>query len=247
MGETTRSYADRRARGEQSTRGSVSHFFRKSGVDAIANSSSVVQMFCDAGMTILAAGIALWLRPWRLLDRGGPSWAWLLTAAAMPLFWCADHVVGLSGMPVLSLAPLLVLMAGWPLAVLALIPIGLIAAIAAHLGISDALHRLAWMGVVPATLMLGLSAVTRRWLPKHIFIYILGRGFFGTLVATALAGAAAVWMQPTPEPADLEGLFVARLLMSFSEAFFCGLLIASLVAFRPMLLATYSDRLYLSR
>ena len=204
-------------------------------------------MFCDAGMTILAAGIALWLRAWRLLDHGGPPWAWVLTAAAMPLLWCVDHIVGLPGIPVLSLAPLLVLMAGWPLAVLALIPVGVIAAIAAHLGVGDALHRLAWMGVVPATLMLGLSAASRRWLPKHIFIYILGRGFFGTFVATALAGAAALWMQATPSPADLEGLFVARLLTSFGEAFICGLLIASLVAFRPMLLATYADRLYLSR
>jgi uncharacterized membrane protein len=213
----------------------------------MANSSSVFAMFCDAGMTILAAGIALWLRPWRLLSHGGPPWAWVLIAAAMPLSWCVDRLVGLSGMPVLSLAPLLVLMAGWPLAVLALIPVGLIAALGADLGVGDALHRLAWMGVVPATLMLGLSAVSRRWLPKNIFSYIFGRAFIGTLVATALAGAAALWMQRPPSPAVLEALFVARLLTSFGEAFLCGMLIASLVAFRPMLLATYADRLYLSR
>jgi len=153
----------------------------------------------------------------------------------------------LSFKTLLSLAPLLVLMAGWPLAVLALLPDGLVAALAADLGVGDALHLLAWMGVVPATLMLGLSAVSRRWLPKNIFSYIFGRGFIGTFVATALAGAATLWMQATPSPADLEGLFVARLLTSFGEAFICGLLIASLVAFRPMLLATYADRLYLSR
>jgi uncharacterized membrane protein len=34
---------------------------------------------------------------------------------------------------------------------------------------------------------------------------------------------------------------------SFGEAFLCGVLVASLVAFRPMLLATYADRLYLPR
>jgi uncharacterized membrane protein len=213
----------------------------------MANASSIFPIFCEAGMTILAAGIALWLRPWRILGRGRPPWAWVATGAAMPLLWCVDRLAGLSGMPMMSLAPLLVLMVGWPLAVLALIPVGIVAAIAAHLGVGDALHRIAWMGVVPATLMLGLGALSRRWLPKHIFVYIFGRGFFGTLVATALAGAAALWMQPAPGAADLEGLFIARLLVSFGEAFLCGVLVASFVAFRPMLLATYADRLYLPR
>jgi uncharacterized membrane protein len=150
-------------------------------------------------------------------------------------------------MPMMSLAPLLVLLAGWPLAVLALLPVGVVAALTAHLGLGEALHRLVWIGLVPATLTLGLGAASRRWLPKHIVIYIFGRGFFGVLVATAVAGAATLLMQTPPITVDFGGRFVARLLMSASEAAICGFLVASLVIFRPALLATYADRLYLPR
>ena len=207
----------------------------------------MMPLLCDAGVSILAVGIALWLQPWRVVGRCGPPWAWLAACATMPALWCLDRLVDVPGMPIMSLTPLLVLMAGWPLAVLALVPVSIVAGLAAHLGLGDALHLLVWMGLVPATLMLGLGAASRRWLPKHIFVYILGRGFFGTLIATVLASAAALWMRPGSITADLGDQLVARLLMSFGEATVCGVLIASLVVFRPTVLATYADRLYLPR
>jgi len=201
----------------------------------------------DLVMVIFAAAIALWLQPWRVLGQRSPPWAWWVTCATMPGLWCLDRLVQVSSMPMMSLAPLLVLMAGWPLAVLALVPVGVVAAMVAGLGLGDALHRMVWMGLIPATLMLGLGAASRRWLPKHIFAYIMGRGFFGTLVATFSAGAATAWMQSPPATAALGEQIVARVLMSFGEATICGFLIASLVIFRPSVLATYADRLYLPR
>jgi hypothetical protein len=35
------------------------------------------------------------------------------------------------------------------------------------------------------------GAGLRRWLPHHLFVYILGRGFFATALAVASAGALA--------------------------------------------------------
>jgi uncharacterized membrane protein len=216
-------------------------------LNLVSTSAATVPLLFDAGMVIFAMTIALWLRPWRILGHRNPPWAWLAACATMPVLWCADRLVGVSSMPMMSLAPLLVLLAGWPLAVLALLPVGVVAALTAHLGLGEALHRLVWIGLVPATLTLGLGAASRRWLPKHIVIYIFGRGFFGVLVATAVAGAATLLMQTPPITVDFGGRFVARLLMSVSEAAICGFLVASLVIFRPALLATYADRLYLPR
>ncbi len=216
-------------------------------LNLVSTSAATVPLLFDAGMVIFAMTIALWLRPWRILGHRNLPWAWLAACATMPVLWCADRLVGVSSMPMMSLAPLLVLLAGWPLAVLALLPVGVVAALTAHLGLGEALHRLVWIGLVPATLTLGLGAASRRWLPKHIVIYIFGRGFFGVLVATAVAGAATLLMQTPPITVDFGGRFVARLLMSASEAAICGFLVASLVIFRPALLATYADRLYLPR
>jgi uncharacterized membrane protein len=164
----------------------------------------------------------------------------------MPLQWCSANLVGVPSVPTFTLAPLLVLMAGWPLAVLALIPVTLVTALAGQLSFGDALHRLTWLGIVPAALMLALGAASRRWLPNHILVYIFSRGFFGILVATLVAGISMMWTQGRHVAPDTAS-YVARLMVSLSEAITCGLVTAGLVAFRPGILSTYTDRLYLPR
>ena len=80
-------------------------------------------MILDAVLTLLAVGLALALQPWRATGAGGPPWPWLACCAVLPLFWGADKLATSSIIQPLSGAPLLVLLAGWPLAVLALLPV----------------------------------------------------------------------------------------------------------------------------
>jgi len=96
-------------------------------------------------------------------------------------------------------------------------------------------------------LALGLGAAMRRWLPHHLFIYILGRGFFGTALAVAGAGIAAALLFGVPAELNLADVMLARGLTAFGDAFITGMLVAIFVAFRPEWLATYTDRLYLPR
>lgn len=147
----------------------------------------------------------------------------------------------------LSGAPLLLLMAGWPLTMLALLPLAGVMVAVGGLPWPEALHRLVWLGVVPATLALALGAAIRRWLPQHLFVYILGRGFFMTWLASAGAGALALLLVQAPVGTAQDDLLLARFLTSSGEAFLSGMLTAIFVAFRPQWLATYSDRLYLPR
>jgi uncharacterized membrane protein len=199
----------------------------------------------NACAAVAMAGIALWLRPWRGLGAAGPPWPWLAAWAALPLLWGIDRYAAAPLLQPMSGAVLLVLLAGWPLAVLALLPVAAITVLAGHLDAIEGLHRLIWLGMVPATLALAVGGAVRRWLPRQLFIYILGRGFFGTFVACALAGGLAVVLHASPAGTVTQDLLVARLLGAFGEAFLTGLLTASLVAFRPQWLATYADRLYL--
>lgn len=202
------------------------------------------EVLLDAGFAVLALGVAITLRPWRSVARGHLPGAWLAAWAITPLLWGIDRFAAVSVLPPMSGAALLVLLAGWPLAVIAFVPSALVIVIAGDIGWIEGLHRLVWLGVVPATFMLVLGAACRRWMPRHLFAYILGRGFAATLLALVVAAVLAFALDPHAGSGGGD-LFVGRLLLGFGEAFVTGMVTASLVAFRPHLLATYADRLYL--
>lgn len=197
---------------------------------------------------VLVGGVvalALALRPWRALDAAGPPWPWLAWWAAMPLLWGADQLARIPLVQPLSGACLLGLMAGWPMTMLALLPVAALTTVAGGLDWAEGLSRLLWLGMVPATLAFGLGQALRRWLPHHLFVYILGRGFFATVAAMWGAGALALWLQGGPAGSSAEDILIGRWLSAWGDAFLTGMLVAIFVAFRPQWLATYSDRLYL--
>ncbi|HMW24651.1 MAG TPA: hypothetical protein PKC59_14565 [Burkholderiaceae bacterium] len=199
----------------------------------------------DILLAVLAVGVALWLRPWRAVGPSGPPWPWLAWCAVLPMVWGVDHYVGSVVVQPLSGATLLMLLAGWPLAVLALLPVALVTAVLAHLEWLEALHRYVWLGLVPATAALAIGAALRRWLPHHLFIYILGRGFFGTVLSSVLASWLSLWLHGGPAGVDVGEAMVARWLAAWGDGFLAGMLVAIFVAFRPEWLATYADRIYL--
>ena len=207
--------------------------------------SDSLLLLVDIGLAGAALALGLWLRPWRTLGTGGPPWPWLVAWAVTPLLWSMD---GHDAMPLaqpMSVAPLLVLLAGWPLAVVALVAAAAITLLMGQGHWTDGLDRLVWLGVVPATLALGIGAAVRRFFPAHLFVYIFGRGFFGTLAALTIAGVVALVVHPLPAGTALGDLVVAKVLFAFGESFLTGMVIAIFVACRPGWLATYSDRLYL--
>jgi uncharacterized membrane protein len=196
-------------------------------------------------LVALAVAVALAMRPWRATGAAGAPWPWLACCAVLPLFWGADRLAASAIIQPLSGASLLVLLAGWPWAMLALLPVTAVVALLGDLPGAEAVHRLVWLGLVPGTLAMGLGAGVRRWLPHHLFIYILGRGFFTTWIAAAASGALALSRLAAPPGTDGSDLLLARFLTASGEAFLTGMLTAIFVAFRPQWLATYSDRLYL--
>ncbi|MBX3620735.1 MAG: hypothetical protein KF891_12225 [Rhizobacter sp.] len=199
-------------------------------------------VFIDLCLAVAATAASLWLRPWRAVGEGGPPWSWLAVWAFTPLLWGIDRYAASPLAQPMSGLALLTLMAGWPLAVLSLWPAALVTLLAGDLSPAEALHRLVWLGVVPSTFMLAIGAALRRWLPHHLFIYILGRGFFGAFLACVVSALMMLALQAAP----VSGEFVtARVLTAFGEAFISGMFTAILVAFRPQWLATYADRLYL--
>jgi uncharacterized membrane protein len=202
-------------------------------------------LMLDLLLAAVALAIALALRPWRAVGPAGPPWPWLAWAALLPAFWAADRFVAMPVVQPLSGVCLLVLLAGWPLAMLALVPVAALTVVVAGLDAADALHRAVWLGVVPGTLGLLLGLLLRRWLPQHLFVYILGRGFFATAVATAAAGVISSWLHGAPGGLVDGDVMLGRWLAAWGDAWLSGMVTAIFVAFRPQWLATYADRLYL--
>ena len=191
-----------------------------------------------------AVAIAAWLRPWRALQ-GPPPWPALAVWALLPLLWSLDSTTAAPLLQPLSGVCILLLMLGWPLTVLALLPVAAVMWLMTGLDASAALHRVVWLGLMPATLALGLGALVRHALPRHLFVYILGRGFFATAIALAASGALAAWLFGVPATVPVADVMLARVLAAFGDAFITGMLAAIFVAFRPQWLATYADHLYL--
>ena len=194
-----------------------------------------------------ALGLALVLRPWRAVEASGPPWPWLVCCAAMPWLWSADLISRVPLAQPLSGACLLVLLAGWPMAMLGVGGVGLLAWALGELSPELALSRAVWLGVVPGSLALLLGAGVRRWLPHHLMVYILGRGFFASLLSLTLAGVLAMVWRGVPDGLSDADLLIGRWLAAWGDAFLTGMIVSIFVAFRPEWLATYSDRLYLPR
>jgi uncharacterized membrane protein len=197
-------------------------------------------------LVAVAAGIALPFRPLAVLREPSLRAPWFAAVVILPFAWSTLRVPGGLSLQ-LSGACLLVLMFGWPLAVWTILPIA--AASAWLLGASpaEAVELAAWHGVVPATFALAIGIAIRRWLPPHLFIYILGRGFIGTALALMAAGTLATFVRPLPAGTDTATMLLGNWLMAWGEALLTGMLTAIFVAYRPQWLLTWSDRRYLPR
>lgn len=214
-------------------------------------------MVLEAALTTIALLAALGLRPWRLLgshmaangaDREpSPLLTPLLaTLVVLPWMWALPTLHAMPLQLQWSGACMVVLMLGWPLAIPVLVGVGVIACLVSPaMGWPEALGAIAWQGVVPATLALIVGALVRRFLGTHLFVYVLGRAFLGTVLCLFASGALSQWSgQPLPGVGD-ELSLVARWLMAWGDAFVTGMLTAIFVAFKPQWLATWSDPLYL--
>lgn len=210
--------------------------------------TALLASWLDWGVLLSALLVALLFKPWLPLQHAPLQNPWLGAMLVLPAVWWTQHLLP-NGMALhVSGSCLLVLMFGWPLAMWSLLPIALGASLIQALTWPDAnalVSHMVWMGVIPATLALALGMVIRRWLPKHLFVYILGRGFMVTALAVTATGYLASMALQKPDTLDQQEWMLAYWLLGWGEAISTGMLTAIFVAFKPQWLLTYSDQRYL--
>ena len=215
-------------------------------------------MLLELSLALIALILALLLRPWRqLLSRrplvtqssGDASGLWtplLATLVVLPWMWALPTLHQMPLQLQWSGACLVLLMLGWPLAVLTLLAVGVITwLLSPSLSVPATLALTVWHGLVPATLAMGWGALLRRFLGTKVFVYLFGRGFFGTVVCLFIAGLVAQAAGEQLPGVQQELGKIARWLMAWGDAVVTGMLTAVFVAYRPQWLATWSDDLYL--
>jgi uncharacterized membrane protein len=184
--------------------------------------------------------------PWKRLEGPGAFSAWCFSVIALPLVWSMDvpvtngialHLLGM---------PLFVLMFGRRLAM-----VGLGISVIAYTALQDGRWsnlgmNLMLLAVLPAYCGEIVMRATRRFFPHHIFVYLLGNGFFGAMVMLAaidLISIAAhkIWAA-TPLGPDT---IAYMLLLAWVEAFLTGFLLTIFTVYRPAWVLTFDDAVYL--
>ena len=108
----------------------------------------------------------------------------------------------------------------------------------------------ALLTILPAWLVnVGLSSVIQRCMPKHLFVFILGRGFITAGISMVVAGLCITMVLFVTGRYSgyvlREEILPVYVLLMWGEGLFVGLLGAVMVACRPHWLDAYSDAVYL--
>ncbi|RZI44293.1 hypothetical protein EGT07_02385 [Herbaspirillum sp. HC18] len=202
--------------------------------------------------TAAAAAFALIYRnaraaDWPRLNGPGAFSAWCFSIIMLPLLW--RFSVPITGGGALHLAgmPIFVLMFGRRLAMTG-ISLSVIAYTLAFDGIwVNVGVNLILLAIVPAYCGDAVMRATERFLPHHLFVYLLGNGFFGALAMRALEGLLSLGAyQALAASAPAGGDAVAyMLLLSWGEAFLTGFLLTIFTVYRPEWVLTFDDDVYL--
>ena len=188
---------------------------------------------------------SLWLKPWRMLVGTELLTPLLATLVLLPWLWALPSLHHMPLQLHWSGAPLVTLMLGWPLAVLALVAVGITTTLISTTSVDAATALIVWQGLLPATFALLLGAALRRWVTHHPFVYVLGRGFLGSVLCIFSASLLAQWTGHELPNVSSGLSVIAFWLMAWGDAFITGMMCAIFVAFKPHWLATWSDNLYL--
>ncbi|WP_310611512.1 hypothetical protein [Limnohabitans sp.] len=188
---------------------------------------------------------SLWLKPWRMLVGTELLTPLLATLVLLPWLWALPSLHHMPLQLHWSGAPLVTLMLGWPLAVLVLVGVGVVTHFISATSVDAATALIVWQGLLPATFVLLLGAALRRWVAHHPFVFVLGRGFLGSVLCIFAASLLAQWTGHELPNVGTGLSLIGFWLMAWGDAFVTGMLCAIFVAYRPQWLATWSDNLYL--
>ncbi|NEX64387.1 energy-coupling factor ABC transporter permease [Noviherbaspirillum galbum] len=187
--------------------------------------------------------------PWQRLNANGAFSAWCVFIICLPILWSFNVPVERGITLQLLGMPLFVLMFGRQLAT-----VGLgIAVIAYTILQGGAWHNLGMnlilMAVLPPWCVQAVMQLIYRFLPRHLFIYLLGNGFFGAMLMLSMIGFLSLGASALLAPGThvTENLVAYMLLLAWGESFLTGFLLTMFTVYHPQWVFTFDDAVYLNK
>lgn len=199
-------------------------------------------------VTVGLLALALWKNPFKRLQDATLQHVWLAIVVAISVLWASN--AWLEDGTVLHLlgATLVVTLFDWGLALVAM---GVIVGLAAL--VFDA----TWEGVALTFLVFGafpvaISALLQRactaWLPRNLFMFIVGQGFVSPAMAVSAAAYLALGTHVALNGGSAitvpAGYAFSVFLLASGEAWFTGMATALIAVYRPTWVTTYDVRRY---
>uniref|UniRef100_B1XVM2 Membrane protein-like protein n=1 Tax=Polynucleobacter necessarius subsp. necessarius (strain STIR1) TaxID=452638 RepID=B1XVM2_POLNS len=147
-------------------------------------------------------------------------------------------------------ASLLTAMFGPAIALSILFPVAFLGVYAIQGNYEAAFQHYLMMCVLP-TLFAYLSIqIIQRFIPKHLFVLILGNGYVAAFMSVILSGTFLLVVKlivGESNQLDLEGWLLGLIIIAFMEGSLSGMLLAILLIFRPQWVSTYDEATYMSQ
>jgi uncharacterized membrane protein len=148
-------------------------------------------------------------------------------------------------------ASLLVAMYGLRPAIVMLAGVTTMVALISSWTLFDALKQFLLLGVLPGFAACLVMRLISHFLPKHLFIFILGHGYVAGVLSIIVPSVLLMFWHQSFSAAswglsmDMVDWFVTLVILSFTEGSLSGMLLAVFVIYRPNWVPSFRDSDYL--
>ncbi|QGZ61070.1 energy-coupling factor ABC transporter permease [Paraburkholderia acidisoli] len=199
-------------------------------------------------VTVGVLAFAFWKNPFKRLQDATLQHVWLAIVVAISVLWASN--AWLEDGTVLHLlgATLVVTLFDWGLALIAM---------GAVIGLAAVVFDAPWDGIGLTFLVFGvfpvaISALLQRacsaWLPRNLFMFIVGQGFVSPAIAVSAAAYLALGAHVALNGGSVltvpAGYAFSVFLLASGEAWFTGMATALIAVYRPAWVTTYDVRRY---
>jgi uncharacterized membrane protein len=148
-------------------------------------------------------------------------------------------------------AALLTAMFGPAIALAILFPVAFLGIFVFQGGLIEAAQHYLMVCVLPTFFAYLTIQAIQKYIPKHLFVLILGNGYVAAFMSVILSGTSLLILKMlftgSGTHFDLEGWILGLIIIAFMEGSLSGMLLAIFLIFKPNWVSTYNESAYMAR